>query len=198
LSWAPSVLMDVHLCPGLLLGNLEECRLEAFIQTEAPKWQQVGRVCFHLAENKTVPDRPFAFVATFAMGFGAGGRLKHVPLRRALEQYAGAKNRPALIKLLEPGQQAAERCDWVRKLVDSGEVYQATAWSPATTQPRGRVKRIGAPVPEPPKTSRSTREWYSAAEGRSDFFRWSDGWRYNGNLPCPTNPIRSRTIRRRT
>ena len=103
--------------------------LGRFLQARAPKWHQVGRVCFHLAENKNDQDRPFAFLATYATGFGAGGRLKHVPLRKALEQYAGAKNRSALIKLLEPVQQAAERCDWVTKLVDSGEVYQPKAWT---------------------------------------------------------------------
>ena len=81
--------------------------LETFIQTRAPKWHQVGRVCFHLAENKNDATRPFAFMATYTAGFGAAGRLQHLPLRKALEQYAGAQNRPALIKLLSPVQQAA-------------------------------------------------------------------------------------------
>jgi len=103
--------------------------LEAFLQARAPKWHQVGRVCFHLAENKNDQVRPFAFLATYATGFGAGGRLKHVPLRKALEQYAGTKNRSALVKLLAPVQEAAERCEWVMKLVDSGEVYQPMAWT---------------------------------------------------------------------
>ncbi len=103
--------------------------LTAFLQSRAPKWHQVGRVCFHLAENKNDLDRPFAFLATYATGFGAGGRLKHIPLRKALEQYAGAKNRPALIKLLTPVQQAAERCEWVMKLLDTSEVFQPTAWT---------------------------------------------------------------------
>ncbi len=104
--------------------------LEAFLQSRAPKWHQVGRVCFHLAENKGDDTRPFAFLATYATGFGPGGRLKHIPLRKALEQYAGVKNRPALIKLLVPVQQAAERCEWVMKLVDSGEVFKPMSWTP--------------------------------------------------------------------
>jgi SNF2 Helicase protein len=103
--------------------------LETFLQTRAPKWHQVGRVCFHLAEHKHDDTRPFAFMATFTAGFGAAGRLQHLPLRKALEQYAGANNRPALIKLLAPVQQAAERCAWVQKLVESGEIYQPMAWS---------------------------------------------------------------------
>ena len=103
--------------------------LGEFLHLRAPKWHQVGRVCFHLAENKNDESRPFAFLATYATGFGAGGRLKHLPLRKALEQYAGSKNRSALVKLLAPVQDAAERCDWVMEMVDSGEVYQPMAWS---------------------------------------------------------------------
>ena len=103
----------------------------AFLQGRAPKWHQVGRVCFHLAENRNDEARPFAFMATYASGFGAAGRLKHLPLRKALEQYAGAKNRAALIKLLSPVQQAAEACDWVKDLVDSGDIYRPMAWTPA-------------------------------------------------------------------
>ncbi len=116
--------------------------LQAFLHKQAPKWRQVGRVCFHLAENKANHEYPFAFMATYATGFGAGGRLKHLPLRKALEQYAGAKNRLALIKLLSPVQQASERLDWVHKLVESNDIYQPLAWSP------NRAYRFLKDVPE--------------------------------------------------
>ena len=104
--------------------------LPAFLRARAASWHQVGRVCFHLAENRNDEARPFAFMATYASGFGAAGRVKHLPLRRALEEYAGARNRAALIALLSPIQQAAEACGWVKELVDSGDVYQALAWTP--------------------------------------------------------------------
>jgi non-specific serine/threonine protein kinase len=104
--------------------------LKTFLASQAPKWHQVGRVCFHLAENKGDPSNPFAFLATYATGFGSGGRLKHLPLGRALEQYAGAKNRAALINLLSPVQAAGEQCEWVGAMVESGHVYRPQAWSP--------------------------------------------------------------------
>ena len=116
--------------------------LPAFLRARAPSWHQVGRVCFHLAENRNDPERPFAFMATYASGFGASGRVKHLPLRRALQQYAGAKNRAALISLLSPIEQAAETCDWVRELVDAGDVYQPLAWTP------DRAYRLLRSVPE--------------------------------------------------
>ncbi len=116
--------------------------LQAFLAERAPKWRQVGRVCFNLAENKADPDRPFAFMATYVSGLGAAGRARHLPLGKALEQYAGAKNRPALINLLAPVQAASERCGWVRALVDSGAVYQPTAWTP------DRAYRLLLSIPE--------------------------------------------------
>ena len=105
--------------------------LQAFLGERAPKWHQVGRVCFHLAENKADPGRPFAFMATYVAGLGASGQPRHLPLGRALEQYAGAGNRPALIKLLAPVQAASDTCAWVKELVDSGAVYQPMAWTPS-------------------------------------------------------------------
>ena len=103
----------------------------ALLRARAPRWRQVGRVCFHLAENRNGEERPFAFLATYAAGFGAGGRLKHLPLRNALQQYAGANNRTALINLLAPVEEAATACDWVRELADSGDLYRPLAWPPA-------------------------------------------------------------------
>ncbi len=103
--------------------------LNAFLEARAPRWRQVGRVCFHLAENKVDPERPFAFMATYVTGLGAAGQARHLPLRQALEQYSGAKNRAALIKLLSPVQAAAERIDWVKAMVDGGEIYRPMAWT---------------------------------------------------------------------
>ncbi|MBX3180341.1 MAG: DEAD/DEAH box helicase [Candidatus Hydrogenedentes bacterium] len=108
---------------------LKDGDLESFLDSRAPRWRQVGRVCFHLAENKNDSVSPFAFMATYTAGFGASGQLRHLPLRKALEQYATANNRPALVKLLSPVHEAAKRCDWVKALVDSSGIYQPTAWA---------------------------------------------------------------------
>ena len=56
--------------------------------------------------------------------------MQHEPLGKALKEYAGAKNRSALLSLLLPIQQAAEHSTLISELVDSGEVYHALAWSP--------------------------------------------------------------------
>ena len=95
-----------------------------------PAWRTVGRVTFHLAENKRDPESPFAFLATYATRLSAQGKAQHLPLNRALEEYAGARNRAALLALLQPIQQAAESVAWVKELADSGGIYQPLAWTP--------------------------------------------------------------------
>ena len=101
-----------------------------YLRERNPHWRFVGRVTFHLAENKRNPDYPFAFLATFANGLTPQGKVKHEPLGRALQQYAGAQKREAMLNLLLPVSKAAESSELVRRLVDSGEIYHPLAWSP--------------------------------------------------------------------
>jgi clan AA aspartic protease len=102
---------------------------QAYLSEKNPLWRFVGRVTFHLAENKRDAANPFAFLATYASRLSAQGRVQHEPLGRALEQYAGAKNRQALLALLVPIQRAAEHSDLVKELVDSGGIYHPLKWS---------------------------------------------------------------------
>ena len=104
--------------------------LSAWLKKQSPLWHRVGRVCFHLAENKRDPECPFAFLATYAPRLLDGRRVQYQPLGRALEEYAGDKNRPALVRLLAPVQRAAERLEWVKPLVDSGDVFHPLRWTP--------------------------------------------------------------------
>ncbi|MEK6235735.1 MAG: hypothetical protein N2C14_13585, partial [Planctomycetales bacterium] len=50
---------------GWVRGEIKGTKtgLAGFLKRKAPRWRQVGRVCFHLAENKADPDYPFAFLA---------------------------------------------------------------------------------------------------------------------------------------
>jgi hypothetical protein len=104
--------------------------VQEYLRELNPAWRTVGRVTFHLAENKRDPEFPFAFLATYAARLSAQGRVQHLPLGRALQEYAGAKNRAALLALLQPIQRAGEHAAWVKELADSGELYQALAWTP--------------------------------------------------------------------
>ena len=103
---------------------------QGYLRERNPQWRFVGRVTFHLAENKRNPAYPFAFLATYANGLTPQGKVKHEPLGRALQQYAGEQKRAAMLTLLLPISKAAESSDLIRRLVDSGEIYHPLAWSP--------------------------------------------------------------------
>ncbi len=119
--------------------------LDALVRAEAPAagglklWlgrinpalHLLGKVTFHLAENKRSPETPFAFMATYTHRLSAQEKPVHLPLARALQEYTGAKNQAALRSLLEPVQQAAERSPWTRELLESRRIFQPHAWTAA-------------------------------------------------------------------
>ncbi len=103
--------------------------LEAFLSARAPRWRQVGRVCFHLAENRKDPAFPFAFMATYAPRLSSSAGVRYQPLARALQELAGERNRKALVHLLTPVERAAEASPLIRRLVDSRDIYHPLAWT---------------------------------------------------------------------
>jgi len=104
--------------------------LAPFLKQYAPLWHQVGRVCFHLAENRRNPEFPFAFLATYTTGVTGASNVRHKPLSQALQEYAGAKNKPGLVKLLSPIYRASVKSEFANQLIELGDVYQPLAWSP--------------------------------------------------------------------
>jgi superfamily II DNA or RNA helicase len=101
----------------------------AFLEARGGAFCLVGRVCLHLAENKDDPAAPFAFLATYTTKLSRQGKPQHAPLGRALTEYAGAKDKAALLSLLRPVQRAAGTSALVRELLDSGELYHPLRWS---------------------------------------------------------------------
>ncbi len=100
----------------------------AYLKSCNPLWNAVGRVTFHLAENKRHPAHPFAFLATYTNRVSEQGKVQHLPLGRALEEYAGAKNRAALAALLAPVQRAAELSKLARQMLDSRAIFHPQIW----------------------------------------------------------------------
>jgi non-specific serine/threonine protein kinase len=95
-----------------------------------PAWNLVGRVHFNLAENRKDPDAPFAFLATYTTRLSAHGKAQHQPLSAALAEFSGARKNTQLLSLLLPVQRAAEQCDWLRQMVEAGEIYHPLRWTP--------------------------------------------------------------------
>jgi len=113
-------------------AELADARLsvQEFLKGRHPAWNLVGRVHFNLAENRKDEVSPFAFLATYTTRLSAEAKAQHVPLGKALQEYAGARNRERLLSLLLPVQRAAEHCAWLKAMVDAGEIFHPLRWSP--------------------------------------------------------------------
>ena len=112
---------EIQSCPG---------GIQSYLHDKNPLWRTVGQVTFHLAENKRDEQNPFAFMATYTNRVSAAGKLLHQPLAKALQEYAGANNRAAMVKLLTPISEASKRLEWVKELVETNSIYKPLAWSP--------------------------------------------------------------------
>jgi len=144
-----------------------------WLRETMPHWHLVGRVTFHLAENKKDPEKPFAFLATFTSGLNAEGKPRHRPLQQALKEYAGAQNREALLNLLEPVQLAAEKSEWAKRMLDSRALYQPQAWTPAQAleflreSPKLEETGVSVRIPDWWKAKNATRPQVSVTIGKT-------------------------------
>ena len=102
--------------------------VQSYLRAQNPVWNLVGRVYFHLAENKHDADHPFAFLATYTTRLSGQARPQHQPLGRALRNLSG--DRAALLSLLAPVDRAAAGSSLLKELVDTGDVFEPLAWTP--------------------------------------------------------------------
>ncbi|MBC7954320.1 MAG: DEAD/DEAH box helicase, partial [Cytophagales bacterium] len=63
-------------------------------------------------------------------GLSAHGKAQHLPLSQALNEFSDGKSRTQLLSLLLPVQRAASQCDWLREMVEAGEIYHPLRWVP--------------------------------------------------------------------
>jgi SNF2 family DNA or RNA helicase len=133
---------------------------QAFLVAVNPLFHLLGRVTFHLAENKRDSARPFAFLATYTHRISEGAKLKHLPLAEALKQYVGEKNQPRLDALLTPVREAAKSSALVRELLDSRALFQPQAWS------IGQAHRFLSDVPRMEASGLVVRvpDWWNARQ----------------------------------
>jgi non-specific serine/threonine protein kinase len=99
-----------------------------FIRTYSPEVHLVGRVFFHLVENKD-ENYPFAFLATYSTRLNQQGKSKHLPLKYALREYES--DRDKLLELLATVHLAAGQSPLLDHLLDTGELFHPMTWSAA-------------------------------------------------------------------
>ena len=113
----------------------------SYLQAKNQVWNLVGRVYFHLAENKASTEAPFAFLATYTTRVSAQAKPQHRPLGKAVEESAWAEDRRALPVLIE-GRKITTTF-WGKAWCDNLESYSDYA----DRLPRGRsYVRSGAIV----------------------------------------------------
>ena len=101
----------------------------SYLHAKNALWNLVGRVYFHLAENKTNEVTPFAFLATYTTHVSAQAKPRHRGLGKAVEESADARDRRSLLALLLPVQRASEKSTLVKSMVESGDIYHPLAWT---------------------------------------------------------------------
>lgn len=103
---------------------------EKWLEGLGEGWQQLGKLCFHLAENggEGAETHPFAFLATFIHRAGQDGKPRHAPLAIARQLYANDAS--TLTALLRPLQAAAAGNPFLHELINSGSIYKPCAWGP--------------------------------------------------------------------
>jgi non-specific serine/threonine protein kinase len=145
--------------------------IQNFLKRKNPAWNLVGRVHFNLGENRKDEEAPFAFLATYTTRLSAQAKAQHLPLGRALGEYAGAANKPRLLSLLLPVQRAAEQCPWLKQMVDAGEIFHALRWTPKeafqllTDAPRLEAAGLVVRVPSGWRANRAPRPKVTATVG---------------------------------
>jgi hypothetical protein len=145
--------------------------VQEFLQRRNPVWHLVGRVHFNLAENRRDDEAPFAFLATYTTQLSTQARAQHLPLGRALIEYAGAANKSRLLSLLVPVQRAGAECPWLKRMVEAGEIYHPLRWPPAeafqllTDVPRLEAAGVVVRVPTAWRANRPPRPQVTATVG---------------------------------
>lgn len=88
----------------------------------------VGRVFFHLVENKE-EDYPFAFLATYSTENKTAGlhKAKHMPLKNALLEYK--EDEEKLLQLMSTISKAADKSNFISELMETGELFSPLKFS---------------------------------------------------------------------
>ena len=94
--------------------------VEDFLKEQNAEISTVGRVYFHLVENKGA-DFPFAFLATYASKKEGESGVNHVPLKHALIEFSGDQDK--LLMMLGAVSKVADRSNFISQFMETGELF---------------------------------------------------------------------------
>ena len=119
LEWFENLWQQLNVSFGVLIQNYQGTVADFFADQNA-ELHLVGRVFFHLVENKD-EEYPFAFLATYASTATKDGRSKHLPLKNALLEYQADQEK--LLELLSTVNKVSTQSAFIAKFLESGEIF---------------------------------------------------------------------------
>ena len=100
--------------------------VQDFIKNYSPDTHLIGRIFFHLVENKN-SEYPFAFLATYSTKLSKHGKSKHLPLKYALQEYKNDNEK--LLELLNTVYLVAKKSTLIAALIQNGQIFHPLAWT---------------------------------------------------------------------
>ena len=99
--------------------------------TQLPEFGDVGKITFHLAENKQDLDgeHPFLFLCTFVHRLDGQDEPRHLPLANALKLFAVQKEK--ISQLLQTIQKAGKCCTVIGELLENQRIFQVVPFTAA-------------------------------------------------------------------
>ena len=106
--------------------------VQEYLLRFVPDLHLVGKVYFHLVENKQDDQYPFAFMATYLTDVTERENPTHRPLQYALQEYAHDQEK--MLQLLATIKRASLASTLVKDLLESGQIFTPLRWSSAKAQ----------------------------------------------------------------
>ncbi|MBF0312881.1 MAG: DEAD/DEAH box helicase [Oligoflexia bacterium] len=106
-------------------------RIDEYLQEQNPEIHLVGKVFFHLVENKDRDNEqyPFAFLATYSQAVNSKGEASHLPLKHALEEHGNDSKK--LLDLLITVYRAGESSTLIKEMLETGEIFHPISFTAA-------------------------------------------------------------------
>lgn len=101
-----------------------------YIDDHFAEWQDVGKIHFHLAENRKPDGKPFIFLSTYSVRIPGKVRVQHRPLGAALQESVGERNHEQLERILSPIYKSAKKSTFIRCVVENKSIFAPIALSP--------------------------------------------------------------------
>jgi len=101
--------------------------VEEFFKQYSPDVHLIDKVFFHLVESKGKKN-PFAFMTTYSTGLAKNNKAQHRPLHFALTEFEN--NQEKLIDLLSTVSKAADKSQFIKDILETGEIFYPLNLSP--------------------------------------------------------------------